>query len=528
MAAKIANLYRSRHGVFYLRVCLTQGERQHTAKKEVWRSLRTKDAQTARGLALRFALEKNYAMPNSPAKSILDKITNPLSFTTKDGHTLDFDPDKPSEAAFAKAFIEQHTQAPTLTAEQRQAHAARDLERMRETEEEFQRLQARNVETRERIAKEAAAKASPPFAKYAHAYLTLIENSSLYARTKKAYAAKLKVFQEFIGKTATLADITQDKVLDFHTWLAEGDPLTKRKAITPRSIDEYSNVISNVYKTTIKKLAENPIEGRLVSKKQRMISNRKPFTPDELTRIFDPERLKTCRNPADFFFPILGLLTGSRPSSICQLRLGDIRREDGITVISYHDYLEGNSAKTSATNRIVPVHPILEQIGFLDYLEDVRQLEGSNATTLIFPWLNRYEQGFADESSQRFTAVLRHLKIYVHNVKVTYSLRHTTNQRMKERGVPEDFRCQYIGHENDSVNNITYGGITAPKFLLQQAIPHLAFEEINWSAIHYPAGGFEVLANLVEIAKRREARKEKRRLEMSADKPKKIKKSPLP
>ena len=75
-----------------------------------------------------------------------------------------------------------------------------------------------------------------------------------------------------------------------YTWLAKDDPLTERKALTPRSIDEYSNVISNVYKKVIKKAADNPIEGRLVGKKQRMKSNRKPFTPDELKAIFDPAR----------------------------------------------------------------------------------------------------------------------------------------------------------------------------------------------------------------------------------------------
>jgi hypothetical protein len=129
-------------------------------------------------------------------------------------------------------------------------------------------------------------------------------------------------------------------------------------------------------------------------------------------------RLAAVKNPADFFVPILGLLTGSRPASICQLRVGDIRREDGITVIHYHDYLEGNSAKTRATNRIAPLHPLLEQVGFLRYLEDVKSLPDTNATTLIFPWLNQYEQGFADVPTQNFREVLKKLGIYVPNVKV--------------------------------------------------------------------------------------------------------------
>jgi integrase len=504
MPAKTPLLYRSRHGVFYLRVCLTHTERQHTNKKEVWRSLKTKDAKTARNLALRFALERNQSM--SSLKNILDRTLSPYKLDLERGIMEAADAADHERMMEAAALIKERKQS-DLTDEQKiraqsMKYAAEMLQRERDSHQEFLRQERENAQLRQQLNTKPS---SLTFKKYAQDYLVLIKNSTLTERTKKAYAAKLEVFEDFIGKSAKLHDITPEKFLNFQTWLAKGDPATGRAAITPRSIDEYANVISNVYKKIIKKEAENPIEGRLVSKKQRMKSNRKPFTPDELTRIFDPVRMQTC-DPADFFFPILGLLTGSRPSSICQLRLGDVRREDGLMVISYHDYLEGNSAKTSATNRIVPVHPLLEQVGFYRYLDDVRQLEGSNATTLIFPWLNRYEQGFADVPTQNFREVLKRLKIYVKNVKVPYSLRHTTNQRMKERGVPEDFRSQYLGHENDSVNNITYGGITPPKFLLEKAIPYLMFEEVNWPDIHYESN-LPALKRMVAVAVKRDSKK---------------------
>lgn len=333
MPAKTPRLYQSRHGVFYLRVCLPEGERVRSTSKEVWRSLRTKDPRTAQALALRFAIEKTYLMPKS-LKNLVDEIARPLSFTSKEGHRIDFDPAKPEEASFARDFIAQHTAkaAPTLDEIERQ--------KLAETELEFRRKEAEAMRYREALQDKKPE--SPKFEKYVDAYLTLIKNSDITERTKKGYAAKLKVFQDFIGKSATLDEITPDTILNFHTWLAKDDPLTERKALTPRSIDEYSNVISNVYKKVIKKAADNPIEGRLVGKKQRMKSNRKPFTPDELKAIFDPVRLDEVKSPSDFFVPILGLLTGSRPASICQLRVGDIRRDDGVMVFHYHDYIEGN------------------------------------------------------------------------------------------------------------------------------------------------------------------------------------------
>ena len=81
---------------------------------------------------------------------------------------------------------------------------------------------------------------------------------------------------------------------------------------------------------------------------------------------------------------------------------------------------------------------------------------------------------------------------------------------MKERGVPEDFRSQYLGHENDSVNHRTYGGMTPPKFLLEQAIPHLMFDEIKWDAIHYKSD-MDAMKRQMEIAARRDRKKDLRK-----------------
>ena len=341
--------------------------------------------------------------------------------------------------------------------------------------------------------------------------LTLIKTTNLKPRTIKSYEKKLEVWENYVGKTATLESIDAQTILDFQLWLAKSDTVTGRVGVSARTIDGYTEVVSNVYKKIIKRLAYNPVEGRLVSKKQRMKSNRKAFTAGELKRIFDPNYLNACTDPVNFFVPILGLLTGSRPASICQLRLGDVEIEEGIYVVRYHDFLVDNSSKTSATNRTTPLHPVLQQIGFLEYLEDVKKLPGANDNTLIFPMLNKYEQGYADVPSQNFTLLLKKLGIYVTNVKVFYSLRHTVNIRMKKRGVTEDIRSQYIGHENDTVNNRSYtDGQTPSQFLLEKAIPALKFDEIEWSKIRYK-GDQKQLERRYELAQKRDFKKAKRK-----------------
>lgn len=105
MPAKTPSLYRSRHGVFYLRVCLSEAERSNPKSKEVWRSLRTKDAKIGKGLALRFAIEKNYAMPTKSPKTIADEIANPLKHFAADGTGIDFDINNPAEVKYAEEWV---------------------------------------------------------------------------------------------------------------------------------------------------------------------------------------------------------------------------------------------------------------------------------------------------------------------------------------------------------------------------------------------------------------------------------------
>ncbi len=86
-------------------------------------------------------------------------------------------------------------------------------------------------------------------------------------------------------------------------------------------------------------------------------------------------------------------------------------------------------------------------------------------------------------------------------------MRHTANQRMKDKGVPEDWRSAYLGHENDSVNNLTYGDAVPAKVLFDNVIPALKFDEVDWDAIQYQSNP-KLLEHLVAVAVRRDQRKE--------------------
>ena len=237
-----SRLYVRAHGVFYLRIITPKAVQATTGKRETWHSLRTKDPQQARILALSYALELERAKAGMGTKKggiaeAAKQIADPLKITTHDGYTVDFDATQPAEKAEALAFLAEH-KAPEISEAQRLAWQAQEIAQLRDTEAAFRRMEAEAQYLRSHAAQNKPK--SPPFSDFSKAYLTLTDKSDIKDRTKKVYAARLKVWQDFIGKSATLEDITPQTVLNFQTWLATDDPVTERKGIAARTIDTYT------------------------------------------------------------------------------------------------------------------------------------------------------------------------------------------------------------------------------------------------------------------------------------------------
>lgn len=120
---------------------------------------------------------------------------------------------------------------------------------------------------------------------------------------------------------------------------------------------------------------------------------RDPFTLDELQVIFTSSIYSTHERPgggqgeAAFWLPLIAVMSGSRLSEIAQLRLSDVRHDTTIDV-KYFDINDegGKKLKAKASKRQVPVHPVLFQIGFEDYLS-LRCEAASGKADLLFPGL---------------------------------------------------------------------------------------------------------------------------------------------
>lgn len=234
---------------------------------------------------------------------------------------------------------------------------------------------------------------------------------------------------------------------------------------------------------------------------------REPFTQEELVQIFNYDLLKANGNPCFYWLPILALYTGARINELAQLTILDVSRIDDIEVIHITDE-NGGKVKTNASRRTIPLHPKIIELGFLDYVADVKKYGH-----LIFPNLIKDPFGsYGKEPSRRFAHYLDKIAI-TSPAKVFHSFRTTANNHLKQKGVSVEERNDMIGHESEGTNEKHYTQRYEVKYLYNNVLPKLDFE-VDFSKFVYEKDMFHSfiakrLRNLREREKREKLKAEK-------------------
>ncbi|MEX1826811.1 site-specific integrase [Luteibacter sp. CQ10] len=106
-----------------------------------------------------------------------------------------------------------------------------------------------------------------------------------------------------------------------------------------------------------------------------------PFTAQDLAAIFDPTNLRRLLAPQAYWLPVLAHYTGCRLRELSQLYLKDIETIVDIPVVHIADRFPNQRIKNWASRRVVPLHPELIGLGFLDYVDSLR----GKGETHVFP-----------------------------------------------------------------------------------------------------------------------------------------------
>lgn len=229
-------------------------------------------------------------------------------------------------------------------------------------------------------------------------------------------------------------------------------------------------------------VVDNYFEGMKVVNPKKAKDQRKPFNDRDLKKIFDPETYLKETEGYDFryWLPLLALFTGGRLGELTQLHKSDIVKEDGIWCIEITDErgTEDNPKrlKNKSSERLVPIHSQLIELGFLDYVQEQKK---NKETTRLFPELTFTKADYFTRRCGRwYNQFYLRKKLRITDPQLTFhSFRHTVGNGLKQKKIQESFVAELLGHSSgDTMSFGRYGKQYRPQVLMEEVVEKISYK----------------------------------------------------
>lgn len=305
----------------------------------------------------------------------------------------------------------------------------------------------------------------------ARKYLLTLDSALLPDKTRSQKKAAVNGFAQWRGLNHPLAQCSRTDVAEWVQSLRASElatPTIANKASYLKACFAWLQGAGHY------PMGDNPAAGQVKfgvrEKRLRRKLGFEAFSDEHLRVIFSSESLAKLKEPVRWG-AWLGLYSGARVSEIGQLRLEDFCEEDDVPCFRITARGVGQSLKTDASERVVPIHPELVRLGLLTYVEALR---GAGKDRL-FP---RAKVGSVNGSGNFLSAAFgRHLTALGIKAKVGkvgfHSLRKTVIQTLQSSGVASEVRAQLVGHLLDDEHHATYSRRFTSHELLRAIEPAL-------------------------------------------------------
>jgi len=527
-------LYRRTSGTYYLRFTLANSLCSHPSKRDIRLSLRTQVQSDARHLCTilryQFAILVD-SLKRDRLPSDNHDLRHTLSLRLKDAIN-DFYKDRYMSEELTDALpslpvqVESltHDQPPltddhqpaelTILMEQHRPRSEVIVEEKDGTTTRFNYPDNPDLELKHSIEyrRQLNGGGSPPpstpkrlvsfvFEKYRENEIQ--HNANTTGKTKRDYIKLLNVAEEQLGHDRNFYTLTFDdaadlriKLLNLKDGRAKGE---NAKTISKQRAKKYLTAFKAVAKYADNQ-GYNPkdigIHVKIKCPKSKKSGKggkkRVVYSNSELQTLlggypYTQEAQARATNLFDFHFWLLPLLiyTGARVNELCQLDLGDIRQQDNIwylNIMEDIDYTEPDAkrVKTEASNREVPIHYKLIEIGFIDYILKRQAQEAKDSKLfqgLYFDINNRWAKKAGDwfNGNGKKKAYKKLFEIENIKAKTIHTFRHTFINKMRNTLAIDKVLMPYIvGHEADG-QTAEYGLGEVELHILKNTIDHVDF-----------------------------------------------------
>jgi len=228
-------------------------------------------------------------------------------------------------------------------------------------------------------------------------------------------------------------------------------------------------------------LSKNIMEDHIWEKRE--VEMRSNLEEDAVRKAwFDrlPQLLRTpifqqkLEDPGDpmFWAPLIALHSGLRSEEVLQLAMDDIQVVDGVLCFVIQQR-PGQTLKSEAARRKVPVHKNLIELGFL-HLVALRKREGD---ARLFPWLERSasKMTFTESFSKRFTKYRKDHGVYEKGLDF-HAFRTTFNQSLIRTECLDSQRRFLVGHVDRDVGITNYAPEGFAMSALKRRVDAVAYD----------------------------------------------------
>jgi hypothetical protein len=298
------------------------------------------------------------------------------------------------------------------------------------------------------------------------------------AGAKDRYVKAVRDFTEAVGSVPA-ADITADHVsryLDFmqsipadrkkkkayrdktNAELLAMDSIPEEDLYSATTINARTQALSLMMewlRNSHRVVQSDPFSGQMLKERPQQ---RDSYTEAQLQALFtsalycpDSAYFRRYGTTSNWWLCLLGLFTGARINELVQLPVTRVCIVDGIHCIDLKNPgLEGLRLKTASAHRLIPIHPELQKLGFMEYVENLRRA-GIRRVLPQWPvptdgrggkasdWYGRYRDKHFPESKDG--------KLDFHSFRTTHSTQAAT------AGVAVSLKRQWLGHAPE--DNVT-------------------------------------------------------------------------
>jgi integrase len=293
-------------------------------------------------------------------------------------------------------------------------------------------------------------------------------------KVKKDLTNRIKLFIEIVGDIKS-DELSHDEIDRYKQILPKLPPNRKKKKETrnlsldeivkkdwdqklaPKTLETYVDTLKGFLRWCVDRdyVVNNisvPLRGFCTNAESYSYL---PFTHEDLQSMFCSKYyLKGAwKADSEFWVPLIGLLTGARLEEICQLRYTDIDNDKQFADFHYFEFTplaKKSQLKSSSSQRAIPVHPVLIDLGLLDLIS-----LKSESDPMLFSDLRerdgRYSDDFSDWFNRTFFKNVGIKVEYPHKRKSFHSFRDVIGDKIEGLGYSERVVGHWLGHKETTM-----------------------------------------------------------------------------